>query len=124
MDQEVKQRWVEALRSGEYEQGQGKLGRHWEGNEKAQYCCLGVLCEIADEATTWVDHDEGGYKYMVTEKGSMAYPSYSLTARVDLPGRFGEFPREVEDLIGNTLADLNDAGFTFSQIADLIEWAF
>lgn len=122
MDQEVKRRWVEALRSGEYTQGWGHLGKHWEG-KKAQYCCLGVLCEVAGEPTTWLDYDEDGFKLMVTD-GITAYPSYSLAARVDLPGRYGEFPREVEDLIGNTLADLNDAGFTFSQIADLIEWAF
>lgn len=40
MDAALKATWVEALRSGEYEQGElylRKDGRH---------CCLGVLCEL------------------------------------------------------------------------------
>jgi hypothetical protein len=39
-----KRRWVKALRSGEYKQGQGQL-RAGRGAD-AQYCCLGVLCAI------------------------------------------------------------------------------
>ena len=34
-------KWVEALRSGKYKQGQGALNYN---NEK--FCCLGVACEI------------------------------------------------------------------------------
>lgn len=43
MNQEIKKQWVEALRSGKYEQGQGRLD--YEGKQ----CCLGVLCKIAPE---------------------------------------------------------------------------
>lgn len=35
------ERWVEALRSGEYEQGQGHLV-----NEYNEYCCLGVFAHL------------------------------------------------------------------------------
>jgi hypothetical protein len=46
MDKEAKKLWVEALRSGEYEQGQGMLCKMLaDGTE--EYCCLGVLCEVA-----------------------------------------------------------------------------
>ena len=34
-------RWVEALRSGNYEQGKGRLK-----SLTGQYCCLGVYCEL------------------------------------------------------------------------------
>lgn len=44
MDQEVKARWVAALRSGEYEQGQHLLRQPMGATE--MYCCLGVLCEV------------------------------------------------------------------------------
>ena len=44
MHQEVKQQWVTALRSGEYAQGNGHLRKDDE------YCCLGVLCDIAVKA--------------------------------------------------------------------------
>ena len=40
MNPEVKQKWIDALRSGDYEQGSEKL-RGVNG-----YCCLGVLCDI------------------------------------------------------------------------------
>jgi hypothetical protein len=38
---EFKQKWVEALRSGEYEQGSDAL---YKGGK---YCCLGVACVVA-----------------------------------------------------------------------------
>jgi hypothetical protein len=41
VDPEIKAKWVEALRSGRYQQATGKLMTE-EG-----YCCLGVLCEVA-----------------------------------------------------------------------------
>lgn len=39
---EVKNAWVDALRSGEYQQGKGKLRDH-----ENRYCCLGVLADLA-----------------------------------------------------------------------------
>ena len=45
MNPEVKQLWLDALRSGKYEQG--KLMLRPTDNS---YCCLGVLCEIAQES--------------------------------------------------------------------------
>lgn len=39
-------KWVDALRSGEFGQTTGRLGKVDETGE-ASYCCLGVLCEIA-----------------------------------------------------------------------------
>jgi hypothetical protein len=40
MDKELKAKWVAALRSGEYEQGEGSL---YEGGK---FCCLGVLHKV------------------------------------------------------------------------------
>lgn len=40
---EIKAKWVAALRSGEYAQGQQKL-KHLGGTPT--FCCLGVLCDI------------------------------------------------------------------------------
>ena len=45
MNSEVKGQWTTALRSGEYEQGNGVL-RTIDNT----YCCLGVLCELAVKA--------------------------------------------------------------------------
>lgn len=47
MDQELKAKWVEALRSGEYKQCKGTL---FDG---VAYCCLGVLCKVAGRDGDW-----------------------------------------------------------------------
>lgn len=41
MNEELKQKWIEALRSGKYKQGHGQL-RDLDN----RYCCLGVLCDV------------------------------------------------------------------------------
>ena len=42
MNPEIKQRWVDALQSGQYKKEKGGLGlTNGEG-----FCCLGVLCNI------------------------------------------------------------------------------
>lgn len=46
MNKEIKDKWVEALRSGNYKQGYGNL------QTGDSYCCLGVLCEIIPELKT------------------------------------------------------------------------
>ena len=41
MNKEVKEKWLAALRSGEYKQGRGKLC-----SLDKEYCCLGVLTDL------------------------------------------------------------------------------
>lgn len=45
MKRELRDKWIEALRSGEYRQVTGVL--HSDG----AYCCLGVLCKVAKKRT-------------------------------------------------------------------------
>lgn len=47
MESELKRKWIEALRSGEYEQGQDQLICTLS-REVEEYCCLGVLADIMD----------------------------------------------------------------------------
>lgn len=42
MNPELKQKWVDALRSGEYKQSPGQL----YNSANDTYCCLGVLCDV------------------------------------------------------------------------------
>lgn len=46
-------RWITALRSGRYKQGQGQLRK--TESKKELWCCLGVACDIAkkDLKTDW-----------------------------------------------------------------------
>lgn len=44
MNKEMKEKWVEALRSGEYNQGKGRLRQ--ANQYGSYYCCLGVLRDL------------------------------------------------------------------------------
>ena len=64
MNQEIKQRWIQALRSGEYEQGYENL------YHCGKFCCLGVLTDLyikehdlqwhKDVADLWSFENNGG----------------------------------------------------------------
>jgi len=110
MNPQIKQKWVSALRSGEYQQTQKVL------HNKNGFCCLGVLCDlyIKENNLEWEPsrHDDNVY---VFQYGVAALP----LSVVEWSG--------VED--GNThvngepftLSGLNDKGSTFNEIADVIE---
>lgn len=113
MRQDIKKLWVEALRSGQYEQGSGALSCD------GQYCCLGVLCEIAVEQGLELEvstNDKG-------QKIFNADSAYLPTEVQEWAQLYGHNPEVlVEDYKEEKLANLNDGGFSFHQIADVIEW--
>lgn len=125
MDAELKARWIAALRSGDYAQGKGKLGRREFGAH--EYCCLGVLCDLERERLAAAD------VHTWWSSGGVFHVDYGSNFLSDLVSRtlgllpdfwklhFGLFTRD-----GGTfdLATFNDNDFTFDQIADIIEWAF
>jgi len=51
MNPEVKKKWLEALRSGEYKQGIGALRNTNASKGIVTHCCLGVLCDIHSKET-------------------------------------------------------------------------
>jgi hypothetical protein len=56
MKAEIKQLWIDALRSGKYQQGTGAL------RIVNEYCCLGVLCDLHAQAGLgqWNTHGYDG----------------------------------------------------------------
>jgi hypothetical protein len=65
MNPEVKQLWIEALRSGEYKQDQWVLRRNIP-SDKPVCCALGVLCEVAVKAgivERYLPDDRGTIRY-------------------------------------------------------------
>lgn len=94
--------WVEALRSGKYEQGRGRLRR------LDNYCCLGVLADVAGCA--WSKATDGRWK---SERHTFDAPALARDF-VGLSQGEGSF--------GDTcLTGINDSGKSFSEIADIIE---
>lgn len=52
MNAEIKTKWLEALRSGRYQQAESELK-----DDKGCFCCLGVLCEVV--GAIWEDGETG-----------------------------------------------------------------
>lgn len=98
MDQELKQKWVSALRSGDYKQGKYQLR-----DNNNQYCCLGVLCVVSNKKLS-----EDGI-YVLDDAGKKAPQSF-----------FGELMGGVHL---NKLIHMNDTrnNSSFLEIADYIE---
>lgn len=132
MKPEVKEKWVAALRSGEYQQGLNVLA-HRDDEGAMSYCCLGVLCDLAvkDGVAVDVQSDADGD---LTFEGMEALPPSSVLnwARLRLENPEVQVPKnhpaladqflDVRDRKGKcALTSLNDGGFTFAEIADLIE---
>lgn len=149
MKKEIADKWVAALRSGDYKQGEGTLRFTNDGTKETSFCCLGVLCDISglgkfEEQFTGYSH------YAVTlpdgavysSSGDLPKPVIKWAGMKSSDGQIDEknplyFKRDefsgklvdadedddIDDLEEYcTLIDLNDAGnATFEQIADIIE---
>ena len=129
MNTQIKEKWVNALLSGEYNQGTGKL-RSPNG-----YCCLGVLCDLYDKENN-VEWEYKGYEedncvhnptdYWTLDSASEFLPlSVKQWAELDsvIPQiKVIEIDDEEEswEYVEN-LSELNDSGTSFSEIAELIQ---
>jgi hypothetical protein len=77
----AREKWIQALESGNYEQTQRALARRTSAFS-VEFCCLGVACEISRENTAgWVGVDgvlgfpvSDGYYRITTEKATMPDP--------------------------------------------------
>ena len=115
MHKEIADKWVEALRSGEYEQTQHAL------HDGVGFCCLGVLCDLFPgrqwlESTT-IHHLSGACR------AEGVIDSCALPSPVRLWAGLAESnPRVSVGGSNECLTELNDVqNKSFSQIADLIE---
>ncbi len=129
MKEEIKALWIAELNSGKIKQTKTHLGEI-DGSR----CCLGVLCDIAAR--------EG----IIPEPIQVDPNDYRLTYGDEVEKTIAVLPRTVwrwaglkkggpsinkpvlikncaskEDYETHSLTTLNDEGFTFEQIADVIE---
>lgn len=119
MNPEVKAKWLAALRSGEYEQGQYRLKREFEDGE-SRYCCLGVLCDLYLKETggKWhpapITADLYGIAFSIDEETQFLPPAVIKWA--------GLVSMEQLLIDGTSLTHLNDSeNVSFEGIAALIE---
>ncbi len=105
MDREWKVMWVDALRSGEYDQARQKLRVKKEIGRKFGYCCLGVLCDIHPEIR-W--DGDGWAEYKEVSEVSILPTNFLEDIGLEW--------KEMTDL-----THMNDNGYSFDKIADYIE---
>ena len=119
MNIEVKAQWLNALRSGEYKQGTGCL------REGDKYCILGVLCDLYVKQVHEVEWDAGKERFSLYGNGSSLPDQVSRWAGLGdnrLPRNpYVDIKREGLLEGRQPLAALNDEGWSFEEIADLIE---
>ena len=117
--------WVEALRSGKYKQATRKL------RDDTSFCCLGVACDIFDpkgwmrEKVPAAEGDYGMWLFRL-ERARTLLPRdvremFGLRDSVGGHAIILEDGEVSDDAL--TLADMNDQGLTFEEIADVIEEA-
>ena len=117
-------KWVKALRSGEYKQARRDLCKEDDSGE-CSYCCLGVACDIFVEGD-WIQR-KGWIEWSIDPYEEFALPSYSdregwgFTDTTSFPSL--KMLRKMGLGVGyaQRLADLNDKGLSFMEIADKIE---
>ena len=113
MKKEVKDLWVQALRSGKYPQTTGRL------HDNKGFCCLGVLCDVAIK---------NGLPVQVAK--SLRPGGLTVFLYDDVVGSLPESVQEWAGVKGEnpcidyaiTCTQANDdAELSFAQIADLVE---
>lgn len=106
MKADVKQKWLEALRSGDYQQGKNVLRSSF--GPANTYCCLGVLCDILPQAE-WKPYN-GRWRIWHGFEIEESYVPQNLASELELT-----HPHQ------RILARMNDEGRSFEEIADYIE---
>lgn len=121
MNQEIKARWVAALRSGDYQQGFTALCT-LGGSGGEAYCCLGVLSDLAVQDGVIIKVRASAMTKMrfggEGEAGSLNYLVPQVTTWAGLSS-LNPFVT-IDEKTGH-LSNFNDAGYTFDKIADAIE---
>jgi hypothetical protein len=115
MRSDIKERWLVALRSGEYKQGRRALTRIKSSNNEKLYCCLGVLCDIlSDESSIFKNN---GTRCNLNNDALIIYESVTDTLTIDQRAYVGLNRNEC-----NKLIHMNDTyEQSFNEIADYIK---
>ena len=106
INQEIKQMWVEKLRSGDYKQGTNALR-----NRQDEFCCLGVLCDIV-HSDGWKKLENSPFRDYTHESGTLDGTFLTGTILKDVG---------LSEHDASNLVEINDMGDSFVDIANYIE---
>jgi len=112
MNTAIKTKWVKALRSGKYEQGQASLR-----SKLNRFCCLGVLCDIIDDSKWKKPVQINNFSYLYGD--NITSLPFLLLKEIDLDK--GDQDNLILMNDGAWRDGLQGQGLTFKEIADYIE---
>jgi len=107
MNHAIAKQWVAALKSGQYKQTMGAL------RNGDSFCCLGVLCNLHAIAHPEIARKEVDRAMYLGSTGVLPLLVHRWSGMFTATGRISSNY--------SSLADLNDHGSTFDEIAAVIE---
>ena len=110
MDKKVKESWIKALKSGEFKQGKGYLERD------GKYCALGILSLLSLVEGPCTYNQIDGHGRFDNKRFTLSYNTLTW-AGMDLEDFKVDVIYEGES---TTIADLNDRGLSFKELARII----
>lgn len=131
MKKDIADKWIKALRSSKYKQGQYML--EYVDKKSTRYCCLGVLCDLYQQEqrakkkktlkSRLVNDCAYTYDRVVYGKDNFDHLPRAVQKWAGIKDSVGEFKFSNEDTMGySSLAELNDqACYNFKQLAKFIE---
>lgn len=121
MTPELKQKWIDALRSGTYKQGYKTL------HPRTDFCCLGVLCDIAgyewtqEDATLNPHHScAAGTGYIEADDEAEKLGLPTEIQRICYSMNDATWTDADQDIVDRFEIDPNHR-YSFAEIADFLE---
>lgn len=123
MKPEIKQKWIEALLSGEYKQANGVL------RKDTNFCCLGVLCDLYRKDTgkgQWELGDNSSFYFVcdIFRDDSVLPLKVQDWAGMNSNNGLYNLKKDKNDFAENALSSDNDNGRDFIYIAERIKEHF
>lgn len=109
-------KWIEALRSGKYKQTKSRL------RDTFGFCCLGVACDLINSDAWHFNILEKDYSFSNTNERSVLPENIQNLYGLLFDTGISMYYINEKFHVDGHLTTLNDKGFTFTQIADVIEY--
>lgn len=116
MKPEIKELWIAALESGDYQKGKGQL-RSYED----KFCCLGVLCNLHAQAHPEIAATQMYSGYYLNSCASLP-EEVCIWSGISYSGSYGNFVEPNGRL--ESLASINDCSPTFEPVIKAIKEYF
>ena len=120
LPKEFKEKWIKALKSGNYVQGSGSLRKEMDNTNNTSsmptYCCLGVACSVAGVPEKYIT---GEWIAAIETHVDYSYETVPLVLHGEADGN--ELVEALSCMNDTHTADTSEHKFSFEDIADWID---